>query len=1028
MQQQKQLSEHASLKNVASTALTSQQTALPHPPNRKMPGKWNDGSMSTRLSRSILVGRDAELARLDGLFSAARDHHATAAIVTGEAGIGKSRLITEMVGAVRAEADVLIGYCIDLGRAATPYGPLLEVLRMLVEKRGADAVLAALRADHPGRAAILLLLPELIEPQAPGAAREHTSHTYHAAEEDLGPEQLHAAISTLLQAAAETHPILIIIEDLHWADEGTLTILTSLLRRLTASRIMVVCTMRNDGRRSDPARRFAAEAERARVLEHIPLTRLNDGEVRAMITGLVDRPLDPGSFEQLLERSEGVPFFVEELLENAAAPLSDSLRDVLLARYDRLSDPTASLVRIMSISQSALSHDMLAELSMLPEAALESALREAIDAGVLMVDRVDYYAFRHALLREAIRGELLPGERTRLHRALAGILQRIADGEAQNAPFPELAYHWEQAKEHERSFVASLAAMQQAAARYAYAPAAFFGEQVLERWDDIDRAEEKSGMTRTAFLEQLSLILADAGRTERGIAIIDLALSLTGAHDAPAARASLLRRKAHFMSYLGAHGREPIISEALALLQDDHEDDRLSADLYNLLASAEMRAGHFDAALKNLSETLRHAERSGDLAQISIALNLSGAIRSSIGDIEGGLGDFERSLALAASNHSQMWCHVNRSDSLNILGRYRDAITAAETGLELTRRYGVDRTTGAIIVQNLIEPLLELGEIQRVEEILSQGFDIQAVRMQRVYLLSSRIRALAWRGRADEAEVLFQEWREPLEQTAELERQVWYARIFMRTAIAIARDDFESAQNAIAQMWQTTKPRTWSERRLLLEAGWIAAELRSRGRDVSSFTAGILSLWETQHQALQDPSCTLVLRGLLAPSEASLSDALAAAESDSVPRIFRVIVRTELIRFLIGAGDRSRAKDIAKETLKLSAQLEHATLERHVSELARALGIGRASVASQAPTASQADPILTPREQQVLDLVAEGLSNREIGERLYISAKTVSVHVSAVLRKLGVSTRTQAARSALVSTPRGGSNDTNGIV
>ncbi|QIK62857.1 AAA family ATPase [Leucobacter viscericola] len=959
--------------------------------------------MPAHTARSALVGRDRELARLREQFREALNGQAGAVLVSGEAGIGKSRLVNELADAVRGEADVITGHCIDLGNAATPYGPLVGALRALVEARGAHEMLSYLEDHQLSGATIQLLLPELSESEGPALSSGMPP------DDEAGPERLLAAIRALLRAAARRRPLLIIIEDLHWADEGTLTVLTSLLRGLADSRLMLVITMRDDAHRSDPARRFAVESVRARVLEAMPLSRLEGNEVRAMVAELRERPLDPEKFDQLLERSEGVPFFVEELVENASAPLAETLRDVLLARYDRLSERAGSLVRIMAISQAAIPHDTLVQLAGVSDEQLEVTLREVIDAGIIAVDEADLYAFRHALLREAVRSELLPGERARLNRALAEILQRAVDSGEQHASLSALAYHWEQAKDYEKSFVASLAAMQLAASQYAYAPAAHFGEQVLERWDEVDAAAEKARIGRIAFLEQFALILRDAGKTARGLAVVDLALNEVQTVQDPVAHAGLLLQKADYHSYMGWPGREPLITEALAVLGSSDDHHKLRAHLLSLLASMQMRAGDLQEAIDTASAALEHAQQSGDESQQAIAYNLRGASLVSAGQVQAGLADFEKAQPLAATGNSLMWFHANYSDLLNNIGQYRRAVEVAEAGLAIAQRYGVERTTGAIMMQNLIEPLLELGEIERVDQLLWRGVDTHAVRMQRVYMLSSRIRALAWRGHPDEAERMLREWEEPLRQTAELERQVWYAALSMEIAIATARDDFDTARAVIERMLHDPRKRTGSQRRLLLEGAWIVAECRARGEDTTELASGLLAAWNLQTQDLQDPDCARVFLALLHPEGSLLEGALAAADGETVPRTFGVIVRIELARHRIARGDRSRAIEAVLEAQTVSTRLSHAILERHVSELSRALGADRNR------SATDGDPLLTPREQQVLDLIAEGLSNRQIGERLYISPKTVSVHVSAVLRKLGVSTRTQAARSALGS-------------
>ncbi|QIK62848.1 AAA family ATPase [Leucobacter viscericola] len=972
--------------------------------------------MSHHEVEPAMVGRDAELAHLRDRFRGVLRGQGAATLITGEAGIGKSRLVRDLADAARDEADVLIGRCIDLKQAATPYGPLLEVLRTLVTARGADSLLESPALDHSSRSAFLLLLPELVDAETPDGA---SGSPPFPSEDHSGPERLREAITTVLRIAAKTRPLILVIEDLHWADEGTLAVLTTLLQSITETRILAVLTMKNDGRRSNPARRFAAESERTRVLEQLPLARLGDEEVRAMVNGLMQHPLAPQTFSQLLERSEGVPFFVEELVENAAAPLTDSLRDVLLARYDRLGREAASLVRAMSTSQSPLPHATLVRLVSLPEEELESALRETIDAGVIAVNESDNYVFRHALLREAVQGELLPGERTRLNRALAEILQQIADSDTKTAPLSELAYHWDQAKDPEKSFIAAFAAMRQAESKYAYAAAVRFGEHVLENWDESLAAAEEAGINRLKFLERFASILRNAGQTERGLTVVDLALDEVEGLNDPVAKASLLQQKAYYLSHLGRPGREPLILQALAALDSDPRFEidlgvvRLKAKLLSLLTSTLMHLGKLTEAVAAATEAARYAEQCADKALLSITYSVRGSCLAGLGQVETGLTDLLRARPLAVNGSSLMKFHTNYSDLLNILGRYHEAVEVAEEGLVVSRRYGVERSTGAILMQNLVEPLLELGEIERVEQLLQLGIDSHAVRIQQVYTLVSRVRALCWRGRAEEAEELYRDWAEPLHQTAELERQVWYAQLLMEVTLATTRDDFEQARLVILRMLQDERPQSGNQRRLLLEGGWIAAECRSRGHEVSTFASRVLSRWESQPQEMQDPYCSSVLRGLLNPSADLLDAALSASNAESVPRIFQVIVRIELSRLLLASGERTRAAAVALEAQDLCIELAHETLGQHVKKLVQGIGTGRTTSADGSP-----DSLLTPREQQVLDLVAEGLSNRQIGERLFISAKTVSVHVSAVLRKLGVSSRTQAARSELVSEVR----------
>ena len=965
---------------------------------------------------SELVGREAESALLRGRFDAARSGGPAAVLITGEAGIGKSRLVQEFIAGVAGEADVLVGRCVDLGGAATPYGPVLELLRGLIAVRGAAEVW---EGAGPHRAELLLLVPEVSEA---GAAVE-------GAEEATGesliippsPDRLREAIASSLRAAAGERPLVLAIEDLHWADEGTIATLAALLRMLQDAPVLFVVTMRDDGRRGDPARTFASGAERARLIERIPLGRLSDEEVRAMVAGLRRPAADAGSalpilpveasaFDALLERAEGVPFFVEELIDSADAPLADSLRDLLLARYDRLGPEAGALVRTLSASQAPLEHGVVAQLTELPEAGIETAIREAIGAGILSVDDADRYAFRHALLREAVYGELLPSERTRLHRRLAQITQEIADREPRRALAPELAFHWQRARDPEHAIVAANAAMEQAKASYAFGAAARFGEQVLELWDQVPDPERMLGIGRLPFLGRFASALRNAGEGERSLAVVNLALGEADESTEPEVRARLLRDKSAYLSNAGHPGSRDLLAEAIGILGDRSEDHRLRASLHNQLASVLMRAGNLQEAIDEAGLAVEHASKEPpNDSQRSLAFSVRGSCFSQLGDFDRAEEEFAQALATASDSQSLLRYHVNYSDLLNVVGRYRESTELAERGLEVAKRYGVERTSGAILLQNVVEPLIELGEIDRAETLLGRGIDAYSLRVHRIYTLASRVRVHCWRGETGRAEELFRAWQGMPGGAAARERQVWYAQMQMRFALATAQGDFGAARDAVAQLLADDLPALSYERRLLLDGAWIAAELRASGDAANDLEEGLLAAWKELPRALRDGALERVFLALLEPQDAAelrvsaLKEAAESAEDDSVPAAIRPAVRIELARSLLAAGDRRAAAESAREALALAERLSHARLTTIARDLLSALG----AAGGAEPSGVLGE--LTERERQVLELVAEGLSNREIGEKLFISAKTVSVHVSAVLRKLGVGSRTEAA-------------------
>ncbi len=938
-----------------------------------------------------MVGRDAETAVVRGLFDRVVEGVPLAALIEGEAGIGKSRLLREFGAEVVNRADVHVGWCLDLGSSRTPFGPITGILRSIVTHMGADRVREQLDV---GVEALGMLLPELNATE-----RSQTS-----------PDRLRDAIASLIEAAAEHAPQVLVVEDLHWADESTLALLSFLLRTLTRGRILLLLTCRSDDvRRGDAVSRFIGEATRARLLERVAVERLETSAVRQLAESITGQPLTDAALERIQERAEGVPFFVEELAGCSAGPLPGSLRDLLLARFDRLGDDAKRVVQVVSGAERPLTHPLITQLAGLPETRLDEAIREATLSGILVVADDDY-RFRHALLREAVHDDLLPGERARLHRAYAEALEENSEG-ADTADPAALAYHWQLAQDDRRALAAAVAAMLDAKSRFAFASAARFGELALDLWIQVPDAESAVGLGRLEMLRALGSVLRNGGDGERALAVVNLALDeVDPATVDPRMHARLLRDKAYYTMNLGRRGAIPLLRESLEILDGRVDDDRLRASILNQLGSRHMVAGRFDEAMSLATEAGERAARAGSDEEQSIAANVRGGSRAQLGDLAEAHREYALALSLAKSVNPELRYRVNYSDLLALLGRYRDAVVVAEDGMARARAYGVERTTGAMITQNMAVPLLELGEIERVEGMLARELAQGTLRIFHMYSTMTRVRVLSWRGRHEEAAEIVREWHPAFSETGEDERQVWYDEVMMRVAVAESRGDLAAALDEIRRMLRDSGPVCLHQRRLLLEAGWLIAELRSSGAEngasIDDTIDEVRAAWLAQPTQLLDDAWWSILDALLMPSVSALRAAVELADSDDVPVTFRVTTRLELARLLIGAGDRVEAAAVLGHALHEAERLGHVPLVRLVSGFSAAAGLAAAS--GVVSVEADADS-LTARERQVLELIAEGLSNRQIGERLFISVKTVSVHVSAVLRKLGVSTRTEAA-------------------
>ncbi len=959
-------------------------------------GEWHDEFMPPSAPSAAMVGRETELATIRELFRRAVDGVPVAALIEGEAGIGKSRLLREFSAEVANRADVHVGWCLDLGASRTPFGPLAGILRSIVASMGADRVRDEIGV---GVEALGMLLPELNPTE-----RSQTS-----------PDRLRDAIAALIEAAAEHAPQVLVVEDLHWADESTLALLSFLLRTLAHGRILLILTCRSDDvRRGDAVSRFIGESTRARLLERVAIDRLDTSAVRALVESLTGQPVTDAALDRIHDRAEGVPFFVEELAGCSTGPLPGSLRDLLLARFDRLSDDARRVVQVVSGAERPLTHPLVTRLAGLPEARLDEAIREATLSGILVVVDDDY-RFRHALLREAVHDDLLPGERARLHRAYAEALEENCSG-AETADSAALAYHWQLAQDDRRALAAAVTAMADAKSRFAFASAARFGELALDLWIQVPDAEAVVGVARLEVLRTLGSVLRNAGDGERALAVVDLALAEVDPTTVdPRLHARLLRDKAYYTMNLGRAGAVPLLQQALEILEAGVDDDRLRASVLNQLASRYMISGRLDEAIALAAEAGERAARAGSDDEASIAANVRGGARAHLGDLDAGHREYALALQLAKGTNAEMRYRVNYSDLLGLLGRYRDAVRVAEEGLAPARAFGVERTTGALMTQNMAVPLLEMGEIERVEGMLARELAQRTLRISHMYSTMTRVRVLSWRGRHEEAAEILREWHPAFEETGRVERQIWYDEVMMRVAVAEGQGDLAGALGEVRAMLADQGPVSLHQRRLLLEAAWFIAELRASGVGVEAAVADVRDAWRAQPPQLRGDRWETILEAFLFPSVAALRQAVEHADDRDVPVTFAVTTRLALARALVDAGDRGEASAVLSAAMRQAERLGHVPLGRIVGGFQAAAGLaaasGTASGTAAAGTAGvepDADP-LTARERQVLELIAEGLSNRQIGERLFISVKTVSVHVSAVLRKLGVSTRTEAA-------------------
>ena len=285
-----------------------------------------------------MVGREGDLAILRVALEDAERGIPRGILIGGEAGIGKSRLVSEFVAALESTVDVLEATCIDLGAHDIPYGPVRALVRQLAALVGERSLLDA---AGPGRGALAAVAPELSDADAEGF------------------ESLDETFARLLSTFSAERSIVLIVEDVHLADAATLALLRSVVRSLRTGRVLALLTFRTDIERAHPLRAVLAELEQSRAASRHDVARLDRLEVRALATALLGSEPDPAELARVFRRSDGVPFFVEELIGIGETDLPDTLRDVLLARYTTMSDGARAFARMASVGGVRVEHGVL---------------------------------------------------------------------------------------------------------------------------------------------------------------------------------------------------------------------------------------------------------------------------------------------------------------------------------------------------------------------------------------------------------------------------------------------------------------------------------------------------------------------------------------------------------------------------------------------------------------------------------------------------------------------------------------------
>ena len=992
------------------------------------------GGMATRVSSPVLIGRVDELGRLGAALRRAVDGQSSAILVAGEAGVGKTRLVSELAELARAEgAEVLQGGCILLGEGALPYAPVVEALRGLVRRTPATEIDSVF---GQGRFELARLVPDL-GPMAEDSASDLSIESAQG--------RLFELLLGVLDRLSARSPVVFIVEDLHWSDRSTRDLLGFLVRNLRDAPVVLLLTYRSDElHRRHPLLPFLAELGRAAGVERVELQPFDGGESAAQLRAIAGRDLDPALIESIHARSGGNAFFAEELLvaagEDGRTELPSTLRDVLLARVAELAVPTQEFLRVASAAGQRVDPALLAAAVAMDPSDLYAALRESVSRQVLVPDPkagVERYAFRHALLQEAVYDDLLPGERNRLHAAFARTLEASSSGDARHAA--ELAYHWYAAHDLPRALEAAVAAGRAAEVTYAFPEAVAQYERAIDLWDHVPDAQTHAGRDRVDLLTTLAGV-ARYHDPARAVAHIQAAIQLVDETLDPV-RIGVLNERLGRFAWMAGQGELAQRAHRMAMRMIPPEPpSEARARAMAGLAQILMLGARFDDSRSLAEEAMLLASAVGARDIEGHALDTRGVDRASAGEIEAALDDIRAALAIAeeVGNVDDIGrAYANWIWILDIAGRLDESIEVAEAGVALTERLGLMRFFGAHLLCGAADNLYRLGRWDESEQAVRRAQEHAVVGINEILIEELNGRLAMARGRFDEAAKHLNPLAPLAERTADVqfispvesslaELAVWQGRpddAAATTTAALQRIDFTPevkigelyalGVRAYADVAELARARRSTDQlRLAIAAGeGVLDAIHRRHADVVATRPMLAELSEawlllceaegTRLRQMADPDAWLA--------------SIRSWERLRRPYAIAYARWREAEACLAARGDRDRAATALRVAHEIAGRLGAEPLMREVTALA-----ARARLVLE-PTAPDKGPEpaddgagfgLTAREREVLALVALGRTNRQIAGELFISENTAGVHVSNILGKLSVAGRGEAAAVA----------------
>jgi DNA-binding CsgD family transcriptional regulator/tetratricopeptide (TPR) repeat protein len=1004
--------------------------------------------MSARVSSPIFIGRLHELATLNDALGRAESGDPAIVLVGGEAGIGKSRLVDEL--AIRARdrgAIVIAGGSISLGSdEGLPFASIAEALRGLV--RSVDREMLVEMLD-PATRELGRLVPELDVGKDEGPKADSPP--------EWAQTRLFEGFLTLLARLGRRHTVVLIVEDLHWADRSTRDLVAFVTRHIRDERVLILGTYRSDElHRRHPLRPWLAEMERLSRVDRVELVRFNLEELSAQVAAILDRTATPGRVDLIARRSEGNPFFAEELLASGPASedpiLPSRLKDVLLGRLGSVSQTTRGLLAAASVAGGSVDHEVLGGVLGIDEGTLTMAIDEAVSTHLLRPASdapMSSYAFRHALLGEALYDDLLASERRRLHAAFAAVLdaRAVPDGAAGASHLAALAHHATAAHDLPLALRASIAAARASSRASAYYEAALSYERAVELWDAVPASERPPDADLVELLYEGSEALSTAQEPDRAKEMARMAVEQHGAAGDPRRRARLDERLGWAVYLAGDLGAGTRVLEEAAGRLAGRPASTEGASILAGLATFVMYAGKYRQAIPIAERAIAASRATGARGREVESMGALGSALAVLGDCGRGLSVLREGLALARQLGEPFpigSAFLALASTLHDCDALEESVTVGLEGADWARDM---RFPGFATMAT--EALIPLGRWQQAQEI----FDRLPQRGERgsgalwngVFQGILAVRS----GRLGDAQALHDVRRGGGALMTDAAFAGNLAGALLELALAEGRLTDARLVTEEALAWLDRAEDVRFRSRVLQFAvrveSEIAAIARARRDGVGvaeTETLGLarLDLLRGLMAPLSDETSPVFgeARGNLALAEAEATRLVdrpdpsawaAAAELFATPRRPYELAwcRYRQAESILKLGrSRAEASSALAEAWSIADGLGAAPLRDSIAVLARITRVALSpattgdeqilpdAIGHEREPTYQADPFgLTSREREVLGLLVLGHTNKRIADALFISESTASVHVSNILGKLGVGNRAEAAVAAV---------------